>query len=191
MTHRSTPTWQLFLYGPHSGFYIAKWLKLYQERRIFCGAKIIGNLNFSIHKISFMVTQSYPFVYLLSKAAFMLQGPRRVATAEITWPPKSKIFTICLWHKSLPTPCIWVILWKCTSVAVFMPFILVKEKYTKLRSKTKEWLHVIFVCVCVCHSEWSMKHCLTGLPKDYFRIYLCLISCLLIMAQALKLYVNL
>ena len=67
MTRRANLTHQLFSCCPQRGFYITKWLeKKIQKVEYF--VPCTSCRKFSIHKISFMVTQSYSFVYLSSMA---------------------------------------------------------------------------------------------------------------------------
>lgn len=60
------------------------------------------------------------------------------------------IYYLAVNRKSLLTPFMCAVLWKYTSVAIYMLFIFVKENYTKCRNKKKEWVHVILM------SEWSI-----------------------------------
>ena len=65
MTRRANLTHHLFSCGPQRGSYITKWLeKSIQKAEYF--VPCTSCRKFGIPKISFMVTQSYSFVYLLS-----------------------------------------------------------------------------------------------------------------------------
>lgn len=63
--------------------------------------KILWNSNFGVHRQSFIKTQTSSLGYILSMAAFALQGQTWLVTTEIEWlrKPKSYLLSGCLQNK--------------------------------------------------------------------------------------------
>lgn len=73
------------------------------KEKIICDRWKLQEIKISVHKYSFLGTQPYLFVYILSTIIFMLQQQSGVAAIETIWPQSLKwLFSDSL-EKSLPT----------------------------------------------------------------------------------------